>query len=41
MKTLPKVKYLGKYGHILTEATKPQREILKNLDIEFHGKTWV
>jgi transposase len=34
METLTKVKYSGKYGCILTEVTKPQREILKNLAIE-------
>jgi transposase len=33
METLTKVKYSGKYGHILTEMTKPQREILKELGI--------
>jgi hypothetical protein len=35
MDTLTKVKYSGKYGYILTEMTKPQREILKGLDITF------
>lgn len=39
METLTKVRYSGKYGHILTELTKPQREILKSLNIELHGKT--
>lgn len=34
MEALTKVKYSGKYGHILTEVTKPQREILKGLDIQ-------
>jgi hypothetical protein len=34
METLTKAKYSGKYGHILTELTKAQREILKELDIE-------
>ena len=34
METLTKVKYSGKYGHILTELTKPQREILKKLEID-------
>jgi transposase len=34
MKTLTKVKYPGKYGHILTEVTKAQRDILKALDIQ-------
>ena len=33
METLTKVNYSGKYGHILTEPTKPQRQILKALDI--------
>lgn len=39
METLTKVKYSGKYGHILTEMTKPQREILKGLNIVLPGKT--
>ncbi len=34
MEPLTKVKYTGKYGHILTEITKPQREILGHLDID-------
>jgi len=38
METLTKVKYSGKYGSILTEATKPQREILKALDIHLPEK---
>ena len=33
METLTKINYSGKYGHILTELTKPQRQILKALDI--------
>lgn len=33
METLVKVKYTGKYGHILTEATKAQREIMTRLNI--------
>lgn len=33
METLTKVKYSGKYGHILTEITKAQREILEALEI--------
>jgi transposase len=33
METLMKVKYTGKYGHILTELTKQQREVLKTLNI--------
>jgi len=38
METLTKVKYSGKYGHILTEMTKSQREILKGLNIVLPGK---
>ncbi len=38
METLTKVKYSGKYGHILTEVTKPQREILNGLNIAVPGK---
>jgi transposase len=37
--TLTKIKYSGKYGHILTEMTKPQREILTALNIDIQGKT--
>jgi len=33
METLMKIKYIGKYGHILTETTKAQREILEKLNI--------
>ena len=39
METLTKVKYSGKYGHILTELTKQQREILKGLNITLPSKT--
>lgn len=39
METLTKVQYSGKYGHILTELTKQQREILKSLNIELPSKT--
>ena len=39
MATLTKVKYSGKYGHILTEVTKPQREILQGLNITLPGVT--
>lgn len=39
METLTKIKYSGKYGHILTELTKPQKEILKCLNIEPTNKT--
>ena len=37
MATLTKIKYSGKYGHILTEITKPQREILTALKLEGMG----
>jgi hypothetical protein len=33
MVTFTKLNYSGKYGHILTELTGPQRDILKALDI--------
>nr|WP_276672488.1 hypothetical protein [Chlorobium limicola] len=33
METLTKVTYSGKYGHILTQLTKPQRQILTALNI--------
>ncbi len=39
METLTKVKYSGKYGHILTEVTKSQRTILQRLNIALPGKT--
>lgn len=39
MDTLTKIKYSGKYGHILTEVTKPQREILEGLNIVLSGTT--
>lgn len=39
MDTLTKIKYSGKYGHILTEITKPQREILEGLGIALPGST--
>jgi len=38
MKTLTKIKYSGKYGHILTEITKAQRNILNALSIKLPGK---
>ena len=38
METLTKVKYSGKYGHILTELTKPQREILQGINIPLPDK---
>jgi len=37
MKTLTKLKYSGKYGHILTEVIKAQRDILKAFDIQLPG----
>ena len=39
METLIKIKYSGKYGQILTEITKPQREILKCLNVDHAEKT--
>ena len=39
METLTKIKYSGKHGHLLTEITKPQRDILKRLNIEPPPKT--
>lgn len=33
MEPLTRIKYTGKYGHILTEVTKPQRKILSSLEI--------
>jgi transposase len=33
METLTKVRYSGKYGHILTEISKPQRIIMETLNI--------
>jgi len=33
MDPLTRIQYTGKYGQVLTEITKPQREILKLLDI--------
>jgi transposase len=38
METLTMIKYSSKYGHILTEVTKQQREILKDLNIELTYK---
>jgi transposase len=34
MATLTKIKYSGKYGHIYTEITKPQRHILTSFGLE-------
>ncbi len=39
METLSIVKYSGTYGHILTEITKAQKEILKKLNIPIPNKT--
>lgn len=39
MNTLTKIKYSGRYGHILTEITKSQREILEGLNIALPSKT--
>jgi transposase len=39
METLTQIKYSGKYGHILTEITKAQREILTALKVEVTQKT--
>ena len=34
METLNQIRYSGKYGHILTEITKPQRQIMKSLEVK-------
>jgi transposase len=34
METLTQIRYSGKYGHILTEITKPQRQIIQSLNID-------
>jgi Transposase len=34
METLTKIKYSGRYGHVLTEVTKQQRQILNDLGME-------
>jgi hypothetical protein len=39
MDPLTKIRYAGKYGQILTEITKPQREILELLKTEAPGST--
>ena len=39
METLTKITYTGKYGHIITELTKQQKEILGCLNIELAGVT--
>jgi len=38
METLNKVKYSGKYGHIMTELSKTQRQIFNALDIPIPGQ---
>ena len=35
METISKITYSGKYGHILTEITKPQRLIIETLSFDF------
>lgn len=37
MATLSKIKYSGRRGHMLTEITKPQREILQHLNISIES----
>ena len=39
MEALTKVKYSGKYGHILTEVSKAQHDILKALNIPLPDMT--
>ena len=39
METIVKVQYSGRYGHILTEVTKVQRDILKVLDVQLSGSS--
>lgn len=39
METITKISYSGKYGHIITEMTKQQKEILQALKITPPGKT--
>lgn len=34
METLTQIRYSGKYGNILTEITKPQRQIMEALEIK-------
>ncbi len=34
MKTSTQLGYFGKYGHLLTEITKPQRKIIQVLNLE-------
>ncbi|MEW5785722.1 MAG: hypothetical protein AB1767_11735 [Bacillota bacterium] len=37
METLTQIHFSGKYGHILTEVTKPQRHIMESLKIRPHA----
>ncbi len=39
METIVKVQYSGRYGHILTEVTKVQRDVLKVLDVQLAGSS--
>ena len=39
MQTLTQIRYSGRYGSILTEPTKAQRDILQALKINLPGKT--
>lgn len=39
MEPLTQIRYTGKYGSIITEVTKPQREILSLLGIEIPSST--
>ena len=39
MEPLTQIRYTGKYGSIITEVTKPQREILSSLGIEIPSST--
>ena len=39
METIVKVTYSGRYGHILTEVTKAQRDILKVLEVQLSGSS--
>jgi len=34
METLSQVRFLGKYGHILMEVTKLQRQIMERLGVD-------
>jgi len=38
METLTKVKYSGRYGHIMTELSKTQRQIFNALEIPIPGQ---